>query len=114
MKRPRGKAPTFEAAIEQLEQITNQIESGQIGLQKSLKQYEQGMKLISHCRTILDMAENRIAALNTDGHGHLTIDGAVDQPDTQEAGEPPDDEPGGDQPAADTPAQQPTQANRPA
>ena len=54
---------TFEQAVESLESINDRIESGEIGLEQSLAEYERGMKLIAHCRRILDRAEQRIAEL---------------------------------------------------
>lgn len=78
MARSKEKKLSFEKAIEQLEAITDQIESGQIGLEESLKQYEQGMKLIKQCRTILDAAEKRITHLGTDASGGLS-GGTVDK-----------------------------------
>lgn len=51
---------TFEQAIETLGEIVRKIETGQVPLQESLRQYEQGMALIGHCRTILLDAEKRI------------------------------------------------------
>ena len=50
----------FEEAIESLTGIVNNIESGETNLQASLEQYERGMKLINHCRDILQTAEKRI------------------------------------------------------
>lgn len=74
MARTKEKPPTFEQAIEQLEEITDHIESGDIGLADSLKQYEQGMKLIKRCRSMLDVAEKRIAVLSVDKDGELVAD----------------------------------------
>ena len=51
---------SFEEAIKELTAIVGQIEQGQIALQDSLQQYEKGMGLIKHCRTILQKAEKRI------------------------------------------------------
>ncbi len=51
---------TFEEAIKELTNIVGKIEQGQIPLQDSLEQYEKGMALIKHCRTILQKAEKRI------------------------------------------------------
>lgn len=51
---------TFEQAIEQLGGIVQKIEAGQVPLEESLRQYEQGMGLIGHCRKILLEAEKRI------------------------------------------------------
>ncbi len=51
---------SFEEAITGLTDIVGKIEQGQIPLQDSLEQYERGMALIKHCRTILQKAEQRI------------------------------------------------------
>jgi exodeoxyribonuclease VII small subunit len=51
---------SFEEAIKKLTDIVSKIEKGQIPLQDSLNQYEKGMALIKHCRTILEKAEKRI------------------------------------------------------
>ena len=54
----------FEEAIKQLTGIVSQIEQGQIPLQDSLEQYEKGMGLIDHCKTILQKAEKRIEKIS--------------------------------------------------
>ena len=51
---------SFEESIKELTNIVGKIEQGQIPLQDSLQQYERGMALIKHCRTILNKAEKRI------------------------------------------------------
>jgi len=55
---------TFEEAIKGLTSIVGKIEQGQIPLQDSLEQYERGMALIKHCRTILQKAERRIEKIS--------------------------------------------------
>lgn len=57
---------TFEEAIGQLKGIVGQIEQGEIPLQDSLEQYEKGMALIKHCRSILQKAEKRIEKISKD------------------------------------------------
>ena len=54
----------FEDSIKRLKAIVEQIEQGEIPLQDSLEQYEQGMALIKHCRTILQTAEKRIEKIS--------------------------------------------------
>lgn len=54
----------FEDSIKRLKQIVEQIEQGEIPLQDSLEQYEQGMALIKHCRGILQQAEKRIEKIS--------------------------------------------------
>ena len=51
---------TFEQAIKELTAIVGKIETGEIPLADSIQQYEKGMALIKHCRTILQQAEKRI------------------------------------------------------
>ena len=54
----------FEQAIEQLTGIVEKIEQGEVPLQDSLSQYETGMTLIKHCRTLLHDAEARIEVIS--------------------------------------------------
>lgn len=62
----------FEVAVSELEAIIEQIESGEIGLEDSIRQYEKGMKLIEKCQVILNRAQTRIAELTVDGKGQLS------------------------------------------
>ena len=55
---------SFEESIKRLKTIVDKIEQGEIPLQDSLEQYEQGMALIKHCRTILQTAEKRIEKIS--------------------------------------------------
>ena len=54
----------FEEAIKQLTTIVATIEQGEIPLQDSMQQYEKGMALIRHCRSILTEAEKRIEKIS--------------------------------------------------
>lgn len=54
----------FEEALVALNQIVENIESGDIQLEDSLKQYETGMAMIKRCRKILTDAETRIEKLS--------------------------------------------------
>lgn len=69
----------FEDAIEQLETLIDQIESGEIGLEESLKRYEQGSALIKRCRSILDGAQQRIAELTAGPDGGLSVEDGENQ-----------------------------------
>jgi exodeoxyribonuclease VII small subunit len=60
---------SFEDAIKELTNIVGKIEQGQIPLQDSLEQYEKGMALIKHCRTILQKAEKRIEKISKEDDG---------------------------------------------
>ena len=53
----------FEKAMQQLEKIVGQMESGELGLQESLEQFEKGIKLAKHCQDTLAGAELRVEQL---------------------------------------------------
>lgn len=53
-------AMSFEQALGQLEQIVQQLEKGQVGLEDSIKTYERGTALKAHCEAKLKAAEARI------------------------------------------------------
>lgn len=64
-------APTFEQAMAQLERIIHDIETGEVGLEESITRYEQGAKLITYCRSVLDRAEKKIRELGVSEGGEL-------------------------------------------
>jgi len=64
----------YEEALEQIERIVERIESGEAGLEQTIAEYENGVKLIDHCRAILDRVEKRLAELTPDANGQLTTD----------------------------------------
>jgi len=71
---------TFEQAIEMLGGIVQKIETGQVPLEESLRQYEQGMGLIGHCRKILLDAEKRIELIDQQQPSSAAPQ-AADEPD---------------------------------
>ena len=62
-----SKKLSFEEALENLEQIVEKFESGELSLDDMVKQYEEGAKLAKFCLTKLEEAENKITVLNADG-----------------------------------------------
>ena len=60
-------APTvdlkYEAALAELEQIVQRMESGQLSLEDSIVAYRRGSALLKHCQQKLDDAEARIQIL---------------------------------------------------
>ena len=59
---PEG--PCFEELLLGLETIVRELEDGQIGLSQALAQYEQGIKLLRECYSLLERAERRIELLS--------------------------------------------------
>ena len=58
---------SFEEALRQLEQIVGQLEEGKLPLEESLRLYEEGQALSTHCQTLLEQATLRVEALTADG-----------------------------------------------
>ena len=54
------KKLSFEESLAKLEEIAEQIERGDIGLEESITKYEEGMNLVKQCRDVLEKAELRI------------------------------------------------------
>ena len=59
-----GVELSFEAAIEKLEKIVEQMESAKLPLEDLIVQYEEGIRLVAICNDRLTAAENRIEMLN--------------------------------------------------
>lgn len=57
---------SFEEALRQVEAIIDRIESGEVGLEASVEEYDKGVALIRRCRDILARAEQRVEELNSD------------------------------------------------
>jgi exodeoxyribonuclease VII small subunit len=70
---------TFEQSITELKAIVEKIEAGQIPLQDSIQQYEKGMALIKHCRTILQQAEKRIEKISLDAEQADSVEADKDE-----------------------------------
>ena len=54
---------SFEKAFEKLEKIVEALEAGDLPLDASLKQYEEGIKLARSCQQKLDKAKQKIETL---------------------------------------------------
>ena len=65
------KPPAFEAALEQLEQVVQRLERGELPLEESLVLYEEGIRLSRLCHARLEEAEGRIELLLKDARGEL-------------------------------------------
>ena len=55
--------PSFEAALERLESVVEELESGSLTLEESLARYEEGVRLSRRLTLTLDEAEKRIERL---------------------------------------------------
>jgi exodeoxyribonuclease VII small subunit len=69
--RAKAEGPTFEARLERIEKIVERLESGEAGLDESLRLYAEGAELIKACRATLEDAEKRITKLSETAGGEL-------------------------------------------
>ena len=53
----------FEENIEQLEKVVQELESGNLNLEDSIKKFEEGFNLSNKCNEILEEAEMKITVL---------------------------------------------------
>ena len=63
--------PKFEASLEKLEKIVEEMESGNLPLDAILKKYEEGSGLVRYCSKKLTEAEKRIEILMKNKEGEL-------------------------------------------
>ena len=62
---------TLEEAIENLESMVSKLEDSELGLEKSMEIFEQGIKLVAHSKKLLDEYDRRITVLKKE-NGILT------------------------------------------
>jgi len=61
--------PNFEGAMDRLEEIVEQMESGKMLLEELIVRYEEGMKLVKVCQERLASAEQRIEIITRNNAG---------------------------------------------
>ena len=63
---------SFEEAMETLETVVGQLESGTVPLEESIALYERGAELKAHCEAKLKSAEEKVAKITIDSNGNAT------------------------------------------
>lgn len=63
---------SFEKSLKQLEQIVQELESGDLPLEKAMKKFEEGFKLSKYCSEKLDETERKITVLLHNNKGDIT------------------------------------------
>ena len=62
---------TFEDNLKELEEIANNLDSGNLNLDEAIKEFEKGMKLSKECTKKLDLAEKKINILVENDNGKI-------------------------------------------
>ena len=71
--KPREAEPNFEAAMDRLEKIVEQMESGKLPLEDLIVRYEEGMKLVKTCQERLANAEQKIEIITRNSAGKAVV-----------------------------------------
>jgi len=58
-------APSFEESLAHLEEIVGDLEEGRLGLEASLLRFEEGVRLLRNCQSLLETAERKIEILTS-------------------------------------------------
>jgi len=66
------KKLSFEAAIAELEEVVNRLDSGDVPLDESIKLYERGAELKAHCEAKLNEADAKVRQITLDAQGAPT------------------------------------------
>src|SRR5262245_49857775 len=71
--KPREAELNFESAMDRLEKIVEQMESGKLPLEEWIVRYEEGMKLVKICQERLANAEQKIEIITRNSAGKAVV-----------------------------------------
>ena len=63
MSKKKTDPPSFEDALSELETLVEQMEGGEMSLEKSLSAFERGIALTKQCQQALQAAEQKVEIL---------------------------------------------------
>jgi exodeoxyribonuclease VII small subunit len=75
-KKETEKPSTFEEAVHRLEEIVDQLESGDVALDRAMTLYEEGVELSKFCTAKLAQAERVLKKLTKDADGKFSLEDA--------------------------------------
>ncbi len=77
-KREHKEPESFEAALEELEQIVAKLDSGELPLEESVTMFERAQFLVQWCQSKLDKIEGKLKLLVPDGEGGFLLEDVDD------------------------------------
>ena len=60
------KVKNYKELTEQLEEVLNELESGELSVEESMKKYEEGVPLTKELLQILEKAEAKVKMIQSD------------------------------------------------
>ena len=85
MAQTNSSEKKFETALEELESVVEQLETGELSLEESLQAFETGIGLVKYCSHKLDEVEKKVEVLVKDKEGKLQLKALEVLPDEDEA-----------------------------
>lgn len=76
-----GSKQNFEASLAKLEKIVEQLETEELGLEESLRLFEEGIKVSKKCEESLKIAELKVKKLLEDGKTLANFDHDQSKPE---------------------------------
>ena len=74
-KKPAATEPlSIEQAMERLENLVREMESGQLPLEELITSYEEGVRLASQCQEKLDAAAKKIQIISKNSSGRPSLE----------------------------------------
>ena len=73
-KKRKDAEPTFEEALERLEEIVVALEKGDAPLESGLELFEEGVALSRRCHVLLETARRRVTKLAREEDGGITLE----------------------------------------
>ncbi|HWO43383.1 MAG TPA: exodeoxyribonuclease VII small subunit [Candidatus Eisenbacteria bacterium] len=73
MNQEQASSKRFETALEELTQIVEELEAGELSLEDSLAAFEKGVALVQYCHQKLTQVEKKIEVLVRDKNGRLEL-----------------------------------------
>jgi len=92
-KKTTPEQPSFEDLMGRLEAIATELESGELGLEKAIERYEEGVTCYKLCQRILTGAEKKVEILTRKADGELEAEpfeeetGAEENESVEDSGE---------------------------
>jgi exodeoxyribonuclease VII small subunit len=83
MTEKKSRVAEFEKSLAELETLVERMESGELPLEESMKQFERGIQLARTCQQQLKQAELKIQQLVQKGDGARLEDFAGDAGDAE-------------------------------
>lgn len=80
------KAPGYESAMVELEQIVADMEAGKLSLEDSLAAYKRGAELLAFCRSRLEDAQQQVRVLEEGVLKELVVSDSTGQAQAEPQG----------------------------